>query len=153
MYAGIWFITTDIDVLWIFCTAEFCHDIFRKIDQDRAGAAGSCDFFFNVTAAAEIYTVADSDSVFCNATCNADNVDFLKSIISDQMTCNLSGKTDKRYTVVIGSSKSGDKVGCARTAGYQTDTDLSCSSCVSICFMDKCLFMTRQDDVNAALTI
>ena len=95
MYAGIWFITTDIDVLWIFCTAEFCHDIFWKVDQDRAGAAGSCDIksFFN--DAAEIFTVADSDSVFCNATCNADNVNFLKSIISDQMTCNLSGEADK----------------------------------------------------------
>ena len=153
MYVGIWFITTDIDVLWIFCTAEFCHDIFWKVDQDRAGAAGSCDIksFFN--DAAEIFTVADSDSVFCNATCNADNVNFLKSIISDQMTCNLAGEADKWHAVIICCSKSGDEIGSSRAAGYQTDTDLSCSSCVSICLMDKCLFMTRQDDVNATLAI
>ena len=85
MYAGVWFITTDIDALWIFCAAEFCHDIFRKIDKDRTGTAGSCDIkgFFN--DATEIFTVADSNTVFCNTTCNADNVDFLESIISDQM--------------------------------------------------------------------
>ena len=137
MYAGVWFITTDIDVLWIFCTAEFCHDIFRKIDQDRTGAAGSCDIkgFFN--DATEIFTVADSNTVFCNTTCNADNVDFLKSIISDQMPCNLSGKAYKRYTVVIGSGKSGDKIGGTRTLVTRQTPTFPVVLALSICFMDK----------------
>lgn len=69
------------------------------------------------------------------------------------MTCNLAGEADKWHAVIICCSKSGDEIGSSRAAGYQTDTDLSCSSCVSICLMDKCLFMTRQDDVNATLAI
>lgn len=153
MYTGIWFVTTDVHSFWIFGTAKFCHNIFWKIDKDRTRTTGSCNiksFFDNAT---EIFTVADSDTVLCNAAGNSDNVNFLESIISNQMSGNLTCETYKRDTVIIGSSKSGNKVGGTRTTCYKAYTDFSGSSCIGISFMHQSLFVSWQDDIDPALSV
>ena len=69
------------------------------------------------------------------------------------MTGNLSGKAYKRNTVIVGSCKTCNKVGSSGTAGNETYANLSGSSGIGICFVYKGLFVTWQDDVNAALFI
>ena len=150
---GIWFITADIYALRIFGTSKLCHNILWKVDENRSRTAGSCNIKSFLDNTAEIFTVADSDTVFCDTAGNSNDVNLLECIVSDQVSGNLTCETYKRNTVIVGSSKSGDKVGSTRAACYKTYTDLACGSCVGICLMDKGLLMTGKDDVNPTLSV
>ena len=153
MYTGVWFIAADINILRVFSTAKFSHNVFGQIDKNRTRTTSSCNIesFFDDTS--EIFTVTNCNSIFCDAAGDTDNVNFLKSVISNQMSCNLSGKAYKRNTVIIGCRKSGDKVSGTRATGYQTDTDFTGGSCISIGFMHQGLFMSWQYDINPALFV
>ena len=147
------FVAADVYALRILCASKFCHHIFRKVDEDRSRTAGTCDVksFFN--NAAEVFTVSYGNTVFCDASCNADDINLLERVVADEMTGNLTGEAYERNTVVVGSGKTCDKVGGTRTAGYQAYADFSCGTGIGICLMDKSLLVTWQDDVDAALFI
>ena len=153
MYACIWFVTTDVHSFWILGTAKFCHNIFWKIDKDRTRTTGSCNiksFFDNAT---EIFTITNRNTIFGNASCDTNDIYFLECIISDQMSCNLSGETYKGNTVIVCSSQSGNKVGSSGTAGNKADTNFTGCSCISISFMHQSLFVSWQDDIDPTLSV
>ena len=153
MDTGIRFVATDIDTLWILGTSKLGHYVLWKVNQYRARASGTCDIesFFDDTA--KILTVADSYAVFCDASGDSYDINFLECIISDEVTGNLSGKAYKRNAVIVGSCKACYKVGGSGTAGNETYANLSGSSGIGICLVYKGLLVTWQDDVNAALFI
>ena len=153
MNTGIRLVATDIDAFRILGTSKLCHHIFRKVDENRAGASGTCNVecFFDDTA--KIFTITDGYSVFCNASCDSYDINLLESIVADQVTCYLTGEAYKWNAVVVGSCKTCHKVGGSRAAGNKTYADFSGCSGVGVSFMDKGLLMAWQDDVNAALFI
>ena len=153
MHAGVRLVATDIDSLRILSISQLGHYILWKVDENRSRTAGTCDVksFFN--NAAEVFTVSYGNTVFCDASCNADDINLLERVVADEMTGNLTGEAYERNTVVVGSGKTCDKVGGTRAAGYQAYAHLSCSTGIGICLMDKSLLVTWQDDVDAALFI
>ena len=100
-----------------------------------------------------ILTVADGNTVFCDASGDSDNINLLERIVSDEVTGNLSGKAYKRNTVIVGSCKTCNKVGSSGTAGNETYANLSGSSGIGICFVYKGLLVTRQDDNSVAVAM
>ena len=153
MYTGVWLVTANVYAFRIFRTAKFSHDVFRKIDQDRTWTAGTCDVegFFDNTS--KVFTVADGYAIFCDASGDADNINFLKGIVSNEMACYLPGEANKWNTVVIGSRKAGNKVGGSRTACDQADSHFSGSTGVSIGCMDQRLLVAGEDHGNVILFV
>src|SRR5699024_6684744 len=52
----------------------------------------------------------------------------------------------------IGGSKTRYHIGCARSAGYQTDAHLSGSSGVGVRLMNQSLFVAWQDDIDGSVS-
>ena len=153
MHAGVRLVAADIDGLRILSTSQLGHYILWKVDENRAWASGACDIEGFLDDTSKILTVADGNTVFCDASGDSDNINLLERIVSDEVTGNLSGKAYKRNTVIVGSCKTCNKVGSSGTAGNETYANLSGSSGIGICFVYKGLLVTRQDDVNAVLFI
>ena len=153
MDAGVWFVATDVDILWIFSTSKLCHNVLWKVNKNRSGAACACNIKSFLDDTAKILTVSYCDTVFCDASCDTYDINLLKSIVSDQMSCNLSGKAYKRNTVIVGCGKSCNQVGCSGTACNQAYTYLSGCSCIGICLVDKSLLMSWEDNVDIVLFI
>ena len=153
MDGSIGFISPYIDGVRIFRASQLSHHVFGEIDENRAGSSGSGNiesFFYN---AAQILPVLDGYAVFCDTSGNAHNIYFLKSIIADQMAGYLTGEADERDAVIVGGGQAGDQIGGAGAAGDQTDTDFSGGPGISVCLMNKSLFMPGQDDGNVFLFI
>ena len=153
MHAGVGLVAADIDSLRILSTSQLGHYILWKVDENRAWTSGACDIESFLDDTSKILTVADGNTVFCDASGDPDNINLLERIVSDEVTGNLSGKAYKRNTVIVGSCKTCNKVGSSGTAGNETYANLSGSSGIGICFVYKGLLVTWQDDVNAALFI
>lgn len=119
MYAGVRFVAADVDVLRILCAAELCHDIFWKVNENRArfSGAGDVEGFFD--DASKVFPVSDGHAVFRDAAGDADDINLLKCIVSDKVAGYLSGEADKRNAVVVCRCKTGDQVGCTRAAGNE----------------------------------
>ena len=149
----IWFVTADVDIFRIFCAAKFCHDVLWKVDEDRSrtAGAGNVEGFFDNSA--KVFTSADSNAVFGDASGDSYDVYFLECIVADEVAGYLAGEAYKRYAVIVGGCKSCYKVGCAGAAGYQTYTDFSGGSGVGVCFVDKGLFVTGEDDFDVVLFV
>ena len=94
----VWFIATDVDIFWIFCTAKFGHDIFWKVNKDRprTTCAGDVKCFFD--NASEVFSSADCDTVFGDAACDAYDIYFLEGIVSDKVTGYLTGPSEFRQS-------------------------------------------------------
>ena len=151
--AGVGLVAADIDVFRIFSASKLCHHILRKVDKDRAGTSGTGNIESLFDDTSKILTVADGNTIFCDASGDPDNINLLERIVSDEVTGNLSGKAYKRNAVIVGGCKTCNKVGSSGTAGNETYANLSSSSGIGICFVYKGLLVTWQDDVNAALFI
>ena len=153
MDASVWLVATDIYALWIFCTAQFCHYILWKVNENRSRASGTCNIegFFNNTS--KIFTVAYGDAILGNTAGDSYNINFLKCIVSNQMTCYLTGEAHQGNTVVIGCSKTCNKVGSTRTACYKTYANFSSSTRVSIGRVNQCLLVTWKDNGDIVLFV
>ena len=153
MYAGVRFVAADVDVLRILCAAELCHDIFWKVNENRArfSGAGDVEGFFD--DASEVFPVSDGHAVFRDAAGDADDINLLERIVSDKVAGYLSGEADKRNTVVVCRCKAGNQVGCARAAGNETYADFSCRSRIGIRLMHQRLLVARQNDFDFILFV
>ena len=153
MYTGIWLITTNIYTFRIFSASKFSHNIFWKINKYRARTSGSGNIerFFDDTT--EVFTITDSNAIFSDASSDSNDIYLLEGIVTNKMSCNLSSKAYKWNAVIICSSKSGYKIGSTWTTGNQTDTNFSCCSCIGICFMYQCLFVSGKNNINSTLFI
>ena len=149
----VWFIATDVDIFWIFCTAKFGHDIFWKVNKDRSRTtcAGDVKCFFD--NASEVFSSADCDTVFGDAACDAYDIYFLEGIVSDKVTGYLTGEAYEWNAVIVGGCKTCYKVGCSRTAGYKAYADFACCSRVCIGFVNEGLFVTWEDDFYVVLFV
>ena len=143
MYVCIRLISADVDFFRIFGASQLRHHIFRKIDQDRSRLSGSCNVERFFDDPSQIRTIPDSHAVFGNASRDPDNIHFLKRIVPDQMSRYLSGKTNKRDTVIIRGCKPRHQISCSRTAGHKAYADFPGRPCISVRFMNKRLLMTR----------
>ena len=85
MNVCVWFVTTDVYIFRVFCTAKFCHDVFWKVNEDRTrtAGAGNVECFFD--DAAKVFTSADSNAVFGDASGDSYDVYFLECIVTDQV--------------------------------------------------------------------
>ena len=153
MNAGVRFVAADVDVFRILCAAELCHDIFWKVNENRSrfSGAGNVEGFFD--DASEIFTVSYRHAVFRDAAGDADNINLLECIVSDEVAGYLSGEADKRNAVVVCRCKTGDQVGCTRAAGNEAYADFSCRSRIGIRLMHQRLLVARQNDFDFILFV
>ena len=153
MHIGIGLVSADVHTLRILCAAKFSHYILGKIDQYRAWPACTCNIKCFFDDPSQIFPSAHSHPILGNTACDPYNINFLESVITDQITCNLTGKAYQGHTVIIGSSKSCYQIGSSRAACHQAYAYLSCGPCISICRMHQCLLMTWQDNGNIVLLV
>ena len=149
----VWFVSADVYIFRIFSAAEFCHYVLWKVDKDRSrtAGAGNVEGFFDNSA--KVFTSADSNAVFGDASGDSYDVYFLECIVADEVAGYLAGEAYKRYAVIVGGCKSCYKVGCSGTAGYQTYADFAGGSGVGVGFVDKGLFVTGEDDFDIVLFV
>ena len=153
MYSCVRFITTNVDVFGVFGISKFSHNVFGKINENRSWSSCTCDIksFFDDTS--KIFSVSDSNTVFGNASGDSNDINFLESIITNQMSGYLPCKTYKGYTVIIGSGKTSYQVCSSRTTCNQTYTYLPRSPGIGVRLVNKSLFMSGKDNVNSALLV
>ena len=146
-------VSADIYIFRIFSAAEFCHYVLWKVDKDRSrtAGAGNVEGFFDDTS--QVFTSADSNAVLGDASGDSYDVYFLKCIVADEVAGYLAGEAYKRYAVIVGGCKSCYKGGCAGTAGDLTYADFAGGSGVGVCFVDKGLFVTGEDDFDIVLVV
>ena len=148
MYGLIWLVAADIHMIRISCRSVLGLDILWDIDQYRSRLAGTCDLECHLDDLAQILAVTHGHTIFYNASRHTNDINFLKGIVSDQVLRHLTGKDDKRNTVVMCICDPGNRIGCPRSTGHQTYTDASCCSSVSFCLMDQRLLMARQNNMD-----
>ena len=153
MYTFVWFVTADIHFFRIFCRTICYLYIFRQINRYRSrfSCAGNMECHFQYLA--KLCSVAYSNSIFCDSSCHSDDVNLLEGIVSDKTQRNLPGKYNKRDTVIKCICDRSDRVSRARAAGYETYSCLSGFSCISFCFMDKRLLMSRKHYINLIIPV
>ena len=142
-------IPSDIHSLRILRTSKFCHHIFDYRSRSSCPCNIKC-FFDNPP---QIFSFLYRNSIFADTSCNSDNINFLKCIISDQISCDLPCKTHKRNTVIVGCRNSGNKIRRPGTACHKTDTYLSGRSCIGIRRMHKRLLVSWQNHFCIVLLI
>ena len=115
MNAGVRFVAADVDVFRILCAAELCHDIFWKVNENRSrfSGAGNVEGFFD--DASEIFTVSYRHAVFRDAAGDADNINLLECIVSDEVAGYLSGEADNVFYTLAGP-----EISVATTKAYST---------------------------------
>ena len=146
-------VSPDIHSLRIFRAAQLSHHILRKVDEDRSGSPcpGNIEGFLDDPS--QIFSPAHCHAVLCDAARDADNVNLLESVISDQVSRHLPCKADKRNAVIVRRRKTCHKIGRTRSARHQTYADLPCRPRIGVRLVDQRLLMSRQDDPDIVLFI
>lgn len=153
MYACIGLISPHVNLCGIIPASHCLLNILRQINNDhtRFARTGNVKCFFDDRG--KILTPAHCDCIFANAPCNANDIYLLKGIIADQMRWHLSGKTDKRHTVIICRGNSCGKIGSSGTAGHQTNAHFSRGARVTVRRVNQALFVARENDPDFLNTI
>lgn len=71
-------VSADVYIFRILSAAKFCHYVLWKVDKDRSrtAGAGNVEGFFDDTS--QVFTSADSNAVFGDASGDSYDVYFLK---------------------------------------------------------------------------
>ena len=146
MYTCIRFVSANVHALRIFRISKLSHHILRKVNDNRPRFPGSCNIESLFDNSSQIFSITNCYSVFADTSCNSDDIYFLKSIISNQISRHLSGKTYKRDTIIICGRDTCYKVRRTRTACHKTNTHFAGTPCISICCVYRCLLMPWQDN-------
>ena len=146
-------IPSDIHSLRILRTSKFCHHIFWKVYdyRSRSSCPGDVERFLDDPA--QIFSVSHRHAVFCDAPRDAHDIDFLKGVVTDQMSRHLPCKADKRDAVIICCREACHKIGRPGSAGNQAYAYFSCRPCIGVRLMDQSLFMPRKDDPDIILFV
>ena len=137
MDAGAGLVTTDVDRFRLFRTAGFCHDILRKINEDRTWTARA----------------GDIESFFADAARSSRFRTVIPYLMILQVMPTISTSWKERHAVIIGSSEACHQVSGARATGHQTDAGFSRGPGIGICLVDKRLFVAGKDNINPALFV
>ena len=129
------------DLRVIFIRPERHQNIFRQIDDDRAGPAAARHVERFMHDPRQVLDVLHKIIVLRARAGNASSVRFLKRIIADQMGRHLPGETDHRNTVHQRIGQPCHRVGCPRTRRHQHDADLAGRPGVSFGHVHRTAFL------------
>jgi hypothetical protein len=82
--------------------------------------------------------------MLCAGSCDTDNIDFLKSIVSDQRGRDLTGENNEGDGVHKGSGNPGHRIRRPRAGSDYGHPYLSCGPGIPVRRMDSRLFMSNQ---------
>ena len=91
--------------------------------------------------------------MLCTWTRDTYGIDFLKTICTDERKWYLSRDNNHWDRIHICSCQSSDGIGKARSRCNHCHAYFACRSCISICCMHRCLFVTVQDMLEPLLLI
>ncbi len=89
--------------------------------------------------------------MFCAGPCDADNIGFLEGIVSNQRGSDLAGENDEGNRIHMGRGDPCHRIGGAGSGGDQRHAHFSRGPGISVCRMDRCLFMANQDLADGGL--
>ena len=144
MHSLIGLVSTNIDAVGILRISGSSLYILGKINnyRPRLSRPGNIESFFDDTS--KIISVSYRNTVLGNVSGDAYGIDLLKRIISDKPQRYLSRKTYERYAVQKRICKSGNGIGCPRSAGHKTHGSLSGGTGITFCLMYQSLLMSGQ---------
>ena len=117
----------------------------------RPAGTGNVKGLFDDTA--QIFAVSYGDTVFGDASGNANDIDLLESVVSDEVSGHLTGEAHERHAVIVCGGKTCHQVGGSRAAGHQTNADFSCGPGVGVSLVYQSLLVAGKDDVDHALFV
>ena len=126
-------------------------DVFRNIDDDRAGSAAAGDVECLFQSHGHIAGVFNQEIVFHDRAGDADRVALLECIETDRMGWHLTGDDHHGDAVHVGRGDTGDGVGYTRTGGDERDADVTSGAGIAVRSMDSRLFMAHQNVLNRLL--
>ena len=99
----------------------------------------------------QVFDPLDQIVVLGAWTCDPNNVDFLKSVVTDQVGGHLTADDDNGYGIHEGRGDTGDRVGGTGTRGHQTNTYSLPRAGVTIRSVNGALLVSDQDMANVGL--
>ena len=84
---------------------------------------------------------------------NADNIDFLKGILADQIDRDLACNNHHRAGIHVCCSNTGDRIGRPRSAGRKADSHFACGTGVTVRSMSGALLMAGQYMFDSVLVV
>ena len=126
-------------------------DILGKIDQNRPGPSASGNIKGLLDGPAKVFDVFYQIVMFGAGPGDADNIGFLKGVVSDEQGSDLAGQNDDGDRVHEGRGDPGHRIGGPRSGGDQHHSHLSRGPGISVCRMDRGLFMANQDLADGGL--
>ena len=136
MNGSIGLVTSNRYFFWVNITSVSSLNIFWQIDNNNSWLSCSCNIKSLSDCFCQILSFSHSYRIFADASCDANYIHFLKSIISNKVCWHLSCKAYQWNTVIICSGNTRNKIGSSRSACYKADTHLSCGAGVSVRCMD-----------------
>ena len=126
MHRLIYFVSSYIYVVWILCWSYCGLDVLWNVNQDRSWLSCACNMECHFYNFSKVFSVPYCYSILCDTACYSNNVDLLKSIISNKIKRYLACKTYKWNIIIMCICKPCDNICCSRPAGYKTYTYFSC---------------------------
>ena len=132
MYGSIWFVTSDGYFFRIKIAAISPLNILGQIHNNhpRFSCLGNIESLFDCFC--QILSPSHRYSIFAYTSRNTNNINFLKSIISDKMRWYLPREAYQWNAIIVCCSNPCNKIGCPRSACHKADANLSCGTGITI---------------------
>ena len=123
-------------------------DVFRKVDDHRARAAGGGDVESFFDDARDLVDVPDEVAVFDDRQGHAEEIGFLERAASDHVLRHLTGDGDDRHGIHERVGQAGDQVGRAGSGSGHTEADFAGGTGVALGGKHPALLMARKDGAD-----
>ena len=120
-------------------------DVLRDIHDDRPGTARGGQFESLEHDLRQVIDIQNEETVLDQRTGHADDIGFLKSVLADEGSADLSRDENHGDGVHVGVRDAGDQVGGAGSAGGHAAADLAGCAGVTVSRESAALFVTGQD--------
>ena len=127
--------------------------VLRKIDQHRAGPASGGDVEGLLDGDGQVRDVLHQKIVLHARTRDADRVDFLEGVVTDQMGRHLAADDDHRNGIHVGGGDAGDGVGDAGAGGHQHHAGLAGGARVAVGRVGRALLVAHEDVFDVLLPV
>ncbi len=136
------FVSTQYHFLRVFEINFISGNVLWQINKDRALTTGRCYMKSLFDYTGKIIDILYQVVMFSDRECNTCDISFLECIVPDHRSGYLTGKGYNRYRVHVCIGNTGNKICGSRTGCCNTYTYITRSTCISVCCMDCCLFMS-----------
>ena len=119
--------------------------IFRDIDENRARTSGIRDDERFADGARDVLGARHDDVVFRDRHGDARDVNFLKSVGTEQFAAHLAGDADDGRRIEHSSGDAGNHVGCARAARGHGYAHSAAGARITIGHVRSALFVPNQN--------